>query len=200
MSQMKTLNKKSEKRANIVNAAINLLTEKGFKETKMSQIAKLAGVADGTIYIYFKNKDDLMMKALNEILVQNLEEIKLIVAEEVGVRLKIVRFFELNAEVFTKNPQFARFIVEDLRQIKNYYSSYPLYSIFDAYREYVKELHIEGVKEGELREVSPDIFSLTVIGAMDFMLSQWILKGQSFSLSEAVLQTVDLVHFGSGVK
>ncbi len=190
--------KKRKKREKIISAAIKLLSEKGFAKTKMKDIATEAQVADGTVYTYFSSKEDLMMKALTESLHNKLLEVKQITAKEPDVRAKILKFFDIHAIVFTQNPHIAKFLIEDIRQIKEYYNKYPNYSIFDEYREYMKEIYNEGISGGKFREVSADAFSLTVIGAMDFVLTQWVLKKHSFNLRKMVVKIIDLIHYGSG--
>lgn len=190
--------KKRKKRETIISVAIKLLSENGYAKTKIKDIAAEAGVADGTIYTYFTSKEDLMMNALTETLHNKLVEVKKISAQEPDVRAKILKFFDFHAIIFTENPYIAKFIVEDIRQIKNYYTKYPSFSIFDEYRTYMKEIFLEGIGEDKFREVSADAFSLTVIGAMDFVLTQWILKGMQFDLRNMVFKIVDLIHYGSG--
>lgn len=190
--------KKRKKRERIISAAIKLLSEKGYAKTKVKDIAKEAEVADGTVYTYFSSKEDLMMKALTESLHNKLIEVKQITAEEPDVRAKILKFFDIHAIVFTQHPYIAKFLIEDIRQIKEYYLKYPNYSIFDEYREFMKEIYNEGVAKGMFREVSADAFSLTVIGAMDFVLTQWVLKGHQFNLRKTVVKIIDLIHYGSG--
>lgn len=190
--------KKRKKREMIISAAIKLLSEKGFAKTKMKDIANEAKVADGTVYTYFSSKEDLMMKALTESLHNKLVEVKQITAKEPDVRAKILKFFDIHAIVFTQHPYIAKFLIEDIRQIKEYYNKYPDYSIFDEYREYMKEIFNEGVEKGKFRDISADAFALTVIGAMDFVLTQWVLKGQNFNLRNTVFKIIDLIHYGSG--
>lgn len=190
--------KKRKKRARIINAAIKLLSEKGYAKTKMKDIANEAEVADGTVYTYFSSKEDLMMKALTESLHNKLLEVKQITAKEPDVRAKILKFFDIHAIVFTQNPHIAKFLIEDIRQIKEYYDKYPNYSIFDEYREYMKEIFNEGISREKFRDVSADAFSLTVIGAMDFVLTQWVLKGYKFDLRDMVFKIINLIHYGSG--
>lgn len=190
--------KKRKKREKIIGAAIKLLSEKGYAKTKMKDIASEAEIADGTLYTYFSSKEDLMMKALTESLHNKLLEVKQITAKEPDVKAKILKFFDIHAIVFTQNPYIAKFLIEDIRQIKEYYNKYPNYSIFDEYRDYMKDIYMEGLDDGKFREVSADAFSLTVIGAMDFVLTQWVLKGQSFNLRKMVVKIIDLIHFGSG--
>ena len=62
----------------IVDAAVIVIAENGYHQAQVSKIAKEAGVADGTIYLYFKNKEDILISLFQEkmaILVQNVEEL-----------------------------------------------------------------------------------------------------------------------------
>ncbi len=190
--------KKKNKRERLINAAIKLLSEKGYANTKIKDIASEAKVADGTVYSYFSSKEDLMMKALTESLHNKLIEVKQITSQETDVRTKILKFFDIHAIVFTQNPHIAKFLIEDIRQIKEYYDKYPSFSIFDEYREYMKEIFNEGIQKGMFRNVPAEAFGLTVIGAMDFVLTQWVLKKQNFDLRNMVLKIIDLIHYGSG--
>lgn len=190
--------KKRKKRERIIRAAIKLLSEKGYANTKMKDIASEAEIADGTLYTYFSSKEDLMMKALTESLHNKLLEVKQITAKEPDAKTKILKFFDIHAIVFTQHPYIAKFLIEDIRQIKEYYNKYPNYSIFDEYREFMKEIYNEGIESGKFRDVSADAFSLTVIGAMDFVLTQWVLKKHNFNLRKMVVKIIDLIHYGSG--
>lgn len=192
------IKKKRKKRERIINSAIKLLSEKGFAKTKIKDIAQAAEVADGTVYTYFDSKEDLMMRALTESLHNKLVEVKQITAKEADARAKILKFFDIHAIVFTQNPEIAKFLVEDIRQIKEYYKKYPNYSIFDEYREYMNEIYREGVEKGRFRDVSAEAFALTVIGAMDFVLTQWVLKNHQFDLRTMVFKIIDLIHYGTG--
>ena len=56
----------TDKRERILRAAIRVFARKGFYSTRVSEIAKAAGVADGTIYLYFKNKDDVLISIFQD--------------------------------------------------------------------------------------------------------------------------------------
>ena len=62
----------------IIDAAVIAIAENGYHQTQISKIAKQAGVADGTIYLYFKNKEDILISLFKEkmrVFIENLEEI-----------------------------------------------------------------------------------------------------------------------------
>ena len=57
---------RSDKRVRIVDAAVAVFAEKGYRSARISDIARRAGVADGTIYLYFRNKEDLLLTIFEE--------------------------------------------------------------------------------------------------------------------------------------
>lgn len=73
---------KAKKKKAIFESAIENFAKNGFHNTSMSDIAKSAGVADGTLYLYYKNKDDLMIKVFNEMVDEKLELIQEAIKDE----------------------------------------------------------------------------------------------------------------------
>ncbi len=61
-----TLNQKRPKYMQIIDAAVEVIAENGYHQSQVSKIAKQAGVADGTIYLYFKNKEDILISLFKE--------------------------------------------------------------------------------------------------------------------------------------
>src|SRR5574341_2613717 len=72
------------KRDRILRAAIRIFSQKGYFNSRISEIARLAGVADGTIYLYFKNKDDLLISLFEEKMGEVVAEAKAKVAQAEG--------------------------------------------------------------------------------------------------------------------
>lgn len=63
-----------DKRQRILQAAVKVFARKGYFAAKVSEIAKRAGVADGTIYLYFRNKEDILISLFDEIMAEHVEE------------------------------------------------------------------------------------------------------------------------------
>src|SRR3972149_6931437 len=80
------------KRDRILRAAVKIFSRKGFFNSKVSEVARAAEVADGTIYLYFKNKDDLLISLFEEKLGEVVAEIRVRVADE-GDALSRLRIF-----------------------------------------------------------------------------------------------------------
>src|SRR5919199_2262443 len=71
----------NDKRARILDAAVKVFAERGFHSATVAEIARAAGVADGTIYLYFKSKDDLLLELFDEKMTQLIGEAKTAMAE-----------------------------------------------------------------------------------------------------------------------
>lgn len=81
------------RRDQIIGAAIQVISEKGFQKTTVRQIAQAAGIADGTIYNYFKNKDDILMAIIGKLTEAEVREMHFAEAEEVDFDTFIEEYF-----------------------------------------------------------------------------------------------------------
>src|SRR5437667_6793093 len=90
------------KRERILEAAVKIFAEKGFYNAKVSEIARVAGVADGTIYLYFKSKDDLLISLFEDRMEQVNENLRAALGGEDApldrLRRALARHFELVQE------------------------------------------------------------------------------------------------------
>ena len=192
----KVKQKKLHKRSAIIESAIETFAEKGFHNTKISDIASSAGVADGTVYLYFKNKDDLLIKSFDQLIAGKLDELKQLVETESRYLDRLTRFFEYHVKLFTEKPYIARFMSIELRQSTEFYEKYPEYSPIKRYLSYLQEL-IEAAKiEGSIRDVDTIGLSYLMFGTMDFVLTEWSTREQSFDLQRIKDKIVDIVRYG----
>src|SRR5213082_438073 len=86
----------SDKRTRIMDAAIKVFAERGFHSATVAEIARAAGVADGTIYLYFKGKDDLLLRLFDEKMTGLVAEVKAALAQERSAAEKLKRFIQLH--------------------------------------------------------------------------------------------------------
>jgi len=192
--------KRLGKRKAIVDAAIEVFAQKGFNGAKIADVARLAGVADGTVYIYFENKDDLLMQAMQELITEKLIKIKKRVAKETCARERLYKFFELHIDMFTKNPSVARFMVVELRQSKDFYTRYPSFTPLTEYFSYVQNLVMDAIEEGQVIKVNPHTLTCMIMGTMDFVLMQWSLSQEKISLRQIVPEIREIFHNGLAVQ
>src|SRR4051794_14081424 len=74
------LKKNKPKYMQIIDAAVVVIAEHGYHQAQVSKIAKQAGVADGTIYLYFKNKEDILISLFEEKMGTYIEKIEAMMA------------------------------------------------------------------------------------------------------------------------
>jgi TetR/AcrR family fatty acid metabolism transcriptional regulator len=188
--------KRLSKRQAIVDAAIHVFAQKGYQKAKIADVAEKAGVADGTVYLYFKNKDDLLMQSMHEMVEEKLVKIRRKIAKENTARAKLFKFAELHADLYTKNPHVVRFMVVELRQSREFYKKYPTYAPLSEYLDYVENLVNDAIAEGSIRKVNARTLALMIIGTMDFVLTQWVVGGEQISLHQIVEDFIEIVHDG----
>src|SRR6266436_461614 len=96
---------RNDRRARILDAAVKVFAERGYFSSTVAEIARAAGVADGTIYLYFKSKDDLLLRLFDEKMTQLLAEAKAALAEERDAPSRLKRFIQLHFSLVEKDGQ-----------------------------------------------------------------------------------------------
>lgn len=192
----KVVEKKQKKRRAIIEAAIEIFANKGFHKTKVSDVARQAGVADGTVYLYFDNKDDLLIRSFDELISGKLEELKSLFKEEDSYTSRLTKFFDYHVGLFTEKPYIARFMAIELRQSSEFYKKFPDYQPIKRYLSFLQEIVDKAKEEGRLRDVDTVGLSYLMFGTMDFVLTEWSTRGQSFDLEKIKNKIVDIVRYG----
>ncbi|MEM1348567.1 MAG: TetR/AcrR family transcriptional regulator, partial [Myxococcota bacterium] len=106
----------SEKRRRILDGALRAFARKGFYNTKVSEIASEAGVADGTIYLYFKNKDDLLISLFEDRMEWVIERLETELSTGGSVVERLTAFVSLHFMLVEEERDLAEFITVELRQ------------------------------------------------------------------------------------
>src|SRR6187549_1699554 len=115
---------KGDKRERIMSSAMRVFASKGFYGAKVSDIADDAGVADGTIYLYFKSKDDLLISLFEEQMAR--VQVELTRAMDGAERApdKLRRFIHAYLELVADNRHAAEVITIELRQSAKFMKEY----------------------------------------------------------------------------
>jgi len=189
--------KQLAKRRAILDAAVECFARRGFHHTRIADIARQAMVADGTVYLYFKNKDELLIKAFEELFETNLMRMQEEVGKEPDPVKRLVLFFDLHVRMFTENPSIARFMAVELRQSPEFYEKYPQYSPFTKYLAYIKKLCDQAAAAGGIRPINTEAMAMLIFGTIDFVITEWSVKGRAFSLEKLKDDILDLVRYGT---
>jgi TetR/AcrR family transcriptional regulator, fatty acid metabolism regulator protein len=167
-----------DKYQRILEAGIKVFARKGFHNARVSEIAAEAGVADGTIYIYFKNKDELLIKVFEESLAGIIARFERELSQEPDPLGRLKRFIRLHLEQMEQNQALAEVIQVELRQSNKFMKEYVPARFYD-YLDIIARIVSEGQQAGLIRpEVSPGIFKRALFGALDEISLQWVLRNK----------------------
>ena len=191
--------RRPDKRRRILRAATKVFARNGFYHSKVSEIARESDVADGTIYLYFKNKEDLLISIFEE----SMDQILTLVREEIGKHQdalsKLRRFVRLHMMLMEKNPRLAEVIQVELRQSSKFMKEYKNVKFLE-YLQFIAEVIEQGQREGLIhKEVSPAIFKRMLFGALDELALQWVLSKKRYSLTSMADQVTDIFVNGIAV-
>ncbi len=174
--------KKTVKRKAIIQAAIEVFGKKDFQSAAISEIAQRAGVADGTIYQYFKNKEDLFFSIPIEKTKEFRVQLDLHLQGIHGALNKIRKFVWYFLYFFKTNPEYGRILMLEMRVSRSFVRT-ATYDFLKKSVSQVMEIIAEGRKEGAIRtDIDPYIMRHLVLGILEHMATRWLLKGAKYDL------------------
>src|ERR1700744_4842054 len=164
------------KRERILEAAIKVFAAEGFYNAKVSQIAHEAGVADGTIYLYFKSKDDLLINLFEDRMERVNANLREAIDTESTAKARLKRIVKLHLELVEANRDMAEVISVELRQSSKFIREYSNPKFAEFLRTIAGAV-VEGQRTGELRTgIDPYVFARALFGALDEIALAWLVK------------------------
>jgi len=183
---------RARKRRKILKAAIEVFSRKGFYHAKISEIARKAGVADGTIYIYFDNKDDLLISIFEEEMERIIQRFREELTKYSRAEEKLQRFITLHAQMVTEEPDLAHIFQIELRQSSVFMANYKPVK-FRQFLNILEDIFVEGQRQGIFPpDIHPGIVKRTVFGAVDELALHWILSNKSYDLVESARKFAEI--------
>ena len=186
----------TSKRERILRAAIDVFAKNGYFNAKVSEIAKAAGVADGTIYLYFDGKEDVLITIFREHTrnyLQSLErELANVRAAEDRIRIAIRH----HLETLGRDRALAVVSQVELRHSLKFMSLLSQQEVAD-YLNIIRKIVEYGQHEGVFRRtLHPQLVAKSVFGILDEMVTSWILSEKEHSLEDQAEQIADFVLTG----
>jgi TetR/AcrR family transcriptional regulator, fatty acid metabolism regulator protein len=164
------------KRERILEAAIKVFAAEGFYNAKVSQIAHEAGVADGTIYLYFKSKDDLLINLFEDRMERVNANLREAIDTESTAKARLKRIVKLHLQLVEQNRDMAEVISVELRQSSKFIREYSNPKFAEFLRTIAGAV-VEGQRTGELRTgIDPYVFARALFGALDEIALAWLVK------------------------
>ncbi len=170
-----------DKRNRILRAAIAVFSRKGFFNSKVSEIARASGVADGTIYLYFKNKDDLLISLFEEKMSEVVADVIQRTASGGGALEKLKIFIDNHMDLLEREAGLIEVLQVEIRQSSKFLKDYAPVKFFD-YLDVLSGILEEGKRDGVFRQdLNVGVARRVVFGAMDELSRTYILsKKQKF--------------------
>lgn len=188
--------KRQQVRENILVCALEVFSKFGFTKASISEISKRAGVADGTVYLYFRNKDDLMLHTVNKAIDILISELESVLKKVENPLAKFYAFFDTNIAIFSKRPQLARFLVFDLFHVQTLDLNDPSFTAFKNYIAYTKSICVNAIDKGFFREVNSDILAHHCHAMIDYLVRLWVVSDYEIDIILLKNKMLEVVIYG----
>ncbi len=193
--------KDNDKSIKILEAATRVFAKKGFYNATISDISKVAEVGEGTIYLYFKNKDDLLISIFEHSMDLFIEEVRRELGGVQDPKEKLKKFLRLHLELVQKNPDLAQVLQIELRQSSKFMKEYEG-GKFSDYLNVVRSILEEGQEKGVFRkDLEPRILRRAIFGAVDELALEWLFmaKQKKYSLETCAEQIGEMFIRGISI-
>lgn len=189
---------KNHKYHQILEAAVKVFARQGFHQSTVAQIAKEAGVADGTIYLYFKNKDDILVQFFSFRAKQVFESFREEVDRAQNSLDKLRNLIHRHLAEFQRDRDGA--IVYQVETHQNSrLAEAQIKEMSQMYRDIISEIVEQGQQEGTIRkDLYVGLVKRFIIGAVDEVINTWLHSDGEYDLVSMATPLVDLFIRGIG--
>jgi TetR/AcrR family transcriptional regulator, fatty acid metabolism regulator protein len=182
----------TDKREAILRSAVKVFARKGYFNSKVADIAGDAGIADGTVYLYFKSKDEILHSIFDQAMEIFIAEGQREIADLTKPEDRLRRIAELHLERLGADRDLAIVFQVELRGSIKFMQEFSAAGFAD-YLDIIKKTIDDGQRSGAFRtDVKPIVAAKILYGALDEMVTNWILSKKEYDLSpmaEQVLKT-----------
>jgi TetR/AcrR family fatty acid metabolism transcriptional regulator len=181
-----------DKRQRILQAAVKVFARKGYHGARVSEIARRADVADGTIYLYFQNKEDILVSLFDEVMSEHLQDKRRHLAGLEDAPSRLLAIAETHLRLLGGNRDLAVVFQVELRQSTQFMERFTA-SWLQDYFALLTEVIEEGQREGSLRPDLPvKVVTKAFFGALDEMVTSWIIGRKDYDVAQLAGPVVDL--------
>ncbi|WP_146822433.1 TetR/AcrR family transcriptional regulator [Alicyclobacillus suci] len=190
----------SAKRDAILRAAIQVIAETGYHHAQISRIARAAGVADGTVYLYFKNKEDLLLSILRESIGEVVHQLRQALLKERGAIAKLRRIVEVYLGGLGRDAELAMVTQVHLRQVDAEMRR-QIGEIMKPFYHLLDDVIDEGIQAGVFnQEVGHRIARRMIFGTLDETVTAWVLSGSKYDLGALAPDIVRVLCYGISLR
>jgi TetR/AcrR family fatty acid metabolism transcriptional regulator len=186
-----------DKPQQIIDAAVRVFARKGYYNSRVSDIAREAGIASGTIYLYFRTKDEILVTLFREKMAHFVGSARKVISDLPDPVSKLRRLIVLHFEILTENPDLAEVVQVELRQGQKFFRGACSAEI-SSYFALISAVIDEGVAQGQFRPALPvAVATKALFGAMDQIATSWVLGRKGYRLVDSADALADLFLRGA---
>jgi TetR/AcrR family fatty acid metabolism transcriptional regulator len=190
----------ADKREAILRAAIRVFAGKGYFNSKGADIAREAGVADGTVYLYFKSKEEILHSIFDRNMEEAISASRKQLEEITDARQKLRRIALMHLERLGADRDLAVVCQVELRGSTKFMEEFSAAG-FAEYLNLIRSTFEEGQQAGVFRpELNAKIVAKILFGALDEMATNWILSKRRYKLAPMADQVLDIFLNGVAAK
>ncbi len=174
-----------EKRRRILDAAIRTFGRRGFHEARIADIAADAKVAEGTVYLYFRNKEDLLGVVFDESMDDVLEKGRAVARSAAPAAERLTALVDLHLQFIGSDRDLASVFQIELRRSARLVERFSRSKLVEHFR-LLGEVLRDGIANGEFRkDLDPRLAVRILFGAADEILSEWLLAADKKPSADA---------------
>ncbi len=179
-----SLKKAKPKYMQIIDAAVIVIAENGYHQAQVSKIAKQAGVADGTIYLYFKNKEDILISLFEEKMGSFIEEIDQMIAGKGTATEKLLMMIEAHFSLLSADHHLAIVTQLELRQ-SNKDLRLRINDVLKGYLKVIDKIIIEGKESDEFSsDLDVRLARQMIFGTIDETATSWVMNEEKYEITK----------------
>jgi len=192
-------NIQSERKKTILNAAMKLFSETDFHEVTVDEIAHKAGLSKGTLYLYFKNKEDLFFSIIEEKSNELFTRLENSIKYDMPFEKTLHNFIKAHLNFFKENKAYFKIIHSEKCRMTmdDHYRMHDLgIKVFNQFLKHTENLVKTGKKENSIGNIDADIAARGLRGILNSFVYQWIFTNEKISIKEETYQIKNLFLYG----
>src|SRR6476620_1767483 len=184
------------KRELILRAATKVFARNGYFNSKVADIARAADVADGTVYLYFKSKEEILHSIFDQNMADAIKSGRELIKKTRDPREQLRRIAQLHLERLGADRDLAVVFQVELRGSTKFMQEFSAAG-FAEYLDIIRMTFEEGQRAGVFRaDLNARVVSKILFGALDEMATNWILSKRRYKLAPLADQVLDIVLNG----
>lgn len=193
----------NEKQQEILKAAVDLISEHGFERTTVDEIASRANVGKGTIYLYFENKEKILIAILENGIQTIIRKLEQILCEPGDFRERLQTLLTEHLQFADEHREFYKVLIKERLNTKLIGDKSAQDRIMEKHKkvhQLITQFMQVGIDQNQLRNGDPNLYAFAFNGIVSQFCFHWLSEGENSSLVEQVPVILDLFYNGVGKK